>query len=335
MIRSLACSLGVLVLTVTAATAAEPEYKVLKKFPVAGEGGWDYLNVDAAARRLYVTRGTRVQVIDLDQGTVVGEVDKTPGVHGVALVPDKGHGYSSNGRENTVTVFDLQTLREVARIPVGKNPDCILYDPATKRVFTMNGRSGDATAIDTETNKVVGTVKLDGQPEYAVADGEGHIYVNLENKSQIVALDAKELRVLNRWPIGPGKEPAGLAMDRKNRRLFSTCHNKKMVVLDADSGKVVATADIGQGTDACVFDPDNGLAFSSNGDGTLTVVRQDDADHYHVAANVHTQPGARTMALDGKTHNILLVTARAKNPPAPGQRRSFEPGSFVVLVVGR
>jgi YVTN family beta-propeller protein len=315
-----------------------PAYHVIKTIPLGGEGGWDYLTLDSAARRLYIARADRVMVVDVDQGTLAGEVPNTPGIHGVALVPERNRGFTSNGRDSTVTVFDLQTLKEVGRIKVGKGPDAIIYDPATQRVFTFNAGSKDATAIDAQTEQVVGTVPLGGKPEFAVADGAGQVYVNLENKSEILAFDARKLVATNTWPIAPGKEPAGLAMDRKHRRLFSTCHNEKMVVLDADNGRVVATPAIGKRTDACVFDPDTDLAFSSNGDGTLTVVHEDDPDHYTVVANVETMAGARTMALDSKTHNIYLVTAKSKpvtaEDKAAGRRRAFEPGSFVVVVVG-
>jgi len=308
-----------------------PGYHVIKKIPLGGEGGWDYLTLDGQSRRLYIARADRVVVMDVDTGAKIGEVANTPGVHGVALARKRNRGFSSNGGEASVTVFDLKTLGEVARIKVGNRPDAIIYDPASGRVFTLNAGSRDATAIDAAMEKVVGTIPLDGKPEFAVADGKGHIYVNLENKSEVLELDARELSVLHRWPLDPGKEPAGLAMDRTGRRLFSTCHNEKMVILDADSGHVLATAPIGKGTDACVFDPDGRLAFSSNGDGTLTVVREVGTGKFEVAQTVPTQAGARTMALDPKTHNIFLATAKAK----PGQRRSYEPGSFVILVVGK
>ncbi len=313
------------------AQADAPGYHVLKKIPVAGEGGWDYLTVDPAAHRLYIARSNRVQVVDVDKGELVGEVEKTPGVHGVALVPKRGRGFASCGGDSTVCVFDLETLKEVNRIPVGKRPDAIIYDPASHRVFTFNAGDRDTTAIDAETEKVVGRIPLGGKPEFAVSDHKGHVYVNIEDKNEVLDLDARELSVLHRWPIAPGEEPAGLSMDRKNRRLFSSCHNDKMVVLDADSGKVVATPAIGRGTDACAFDSEARLAFSSNGDGTLTVVREGDKDQYEVAENVKTQAGARTMAIDPKAHRIYLVTAK----PKAGQRRSFEPGTFTVLVVAK
>jgi YVTN family beta-propeller protein len=343
MARTLWCltAAACLFLVVPVASAESPAagYHVIKKYPVTGEGGWDYLTVDGAARRLYISRATRVQVLDLDTGTLVGEIANTPGVHGIALAPDHGKGFTSNGRENTVTIFDLKTLKELDRVKVGTNPDGILYDPASDRVFTFNGRSHDATAIDAATGKVAGTVKLGGKPESAACDGKGRVYVNAEDKSEVVVLDSKELKALDHWSVKPGEAAVGLAMDREHGRLFCTCGNQKMVVLDADKGQVVKDLPIGKGTDFCVFDPDTGLAFSSNGDGTLTIVERD-GDSYRVAANVPTQKGARTMALDPKTHNIVLVTAGFK-PQAPAasgsprRRPEMEPGSFVVLIVGK
>jgi YVTN family beta-propeller protein len=305
-------------------------YHVIKKHPLGGEGGWDYLTIDAAGRRLYIARANRVIVMDVDTGEVAGEVPNTQGIHGVALVPKLHKGFTSNGRDSSVTVFDLKNLQEITRVKVGQRPDAIIFDPSSGRVFTMNASSRDATAIDAETNKVVGTVKLGGKPEFAVADEQGMVYVNLEDKSQVVAFDAQQLVEKHRWKLGEGKGPSGLAIDRKNRRLFATCGNQKMVVLDADSGEVIATLPIGRGTDACAFDPGPALAFSSNGDGTLTIVREESPAKFESVGNVPTQRGARTMALDSKTHRIFLATAKAK----PGERRSFEPGSFVILVVG-
>jgi YVTN family beta-propeller protein len=309
----------------------------MKKIAIGGDGGWDYLTMDAAARRLYISRGTHVMVVDVDTEKVVGDIPDTQGVHGIALAPKLGRGFTSNGRDNSVTVFDLKTLKEIARVKVGNRPDAIIFDPATNRVFTFNGGSNDATAIGAADDKVAGTVSLGGRPEFAVADGRGEVFVNLEDKSEIVAFDSQSLVVKNHWPLAPGEGPSGLAMDRKNRRLFSVCDNEKMVVLDADTGKVVATPTIGKGPDASAFDPGAGLAISSNGeDGTLTIVREVKPNQFEVEATVPTQAGARTMALDTKTHVIYLVTARAQ-APAPGgppNRRSFEPGSFVILVVG-
>lgn len=312
-------------------------YRVIKKFSLGGEGGWDYLTADPEGHRLYIARSNRVTVVDVETGKVVGEVPNTPGVHGVALVPKHKRGFSSNGGDSTVTIFDLETLKEAGRVKVGSRPDAILYDPASDRVFTFNAGSNDATALDAEKGAVAGTVKLGGRPETGVADEKGMVYVNLVDKNEIVAFDARKLEVTQRWPLAPGTGPHGLAMDRAKRRLFSTCANEKMIVLDADSGKVLATLTIGKGTDACAFDPGPGFAFSSNGDGTLTVVEEQPPGTYRVLANVPTQAGARTMALDTKTHLIYLATARFKQPAAgeKGPRRAMEPDSFVILVVGK
>lgn len=320
------------------ALAVEPAkspYHVKKKIEVKGEGGWDYLTMDPTARRLYIARSDRVIVLDVDKEKVVGEIPKTPGVHGVALDLKRKKGFISNGGDATVTIFDLETLKEIAKVKVGQRPDAIIYDPASDCVFTFNAGSKDTTAIAADDGSVKGAVALGGKPESAVADEKGRIYVNIEDKNEIAVVDSKDLKVLDRWKLAPGEEPTGLAMDLANRRLFATCHNQKMVVMDADSGKVLATPSIGKGTDACVFDPQEHLAFSSNGDGTLTVV-DTKADKFHVLANVATQAGARTMALDPKSHTVYLATARFK-PLPPGQRGrpGIEPDSFVILVVGK
>lgn len=311
------------------AQSPESAFHVIKKMPLGGDGGWDYLTIHSEARRLYISRSNRVMVVDVDQGTLVGEIKNASGVHGVALVPQRERGFISNGGDASVMVFDLKTLKETNRIKVSQRPDAIIYDPHSSRVFTGNA-IGELTAIDAETEKVAGTVKLGGKPEALVSDEKGHIYVNIEDKHEILAIDAKNLTVMHRWSVAPGNEPTGLAMDKAKRRLFCSCHNEKMVILDADTGHVVETVKIGKGTDACVFDPDTSLAFSSNGDGTLTIVHEKEG-HYEVMQNLETQAGARTMALDSKTHHIFLVTAK----PKPGQRRSYEPDTFVVLEVGR
>ena len=315
-------------------------YHLIKEVRLGGEGGWDYLTFDAKGKRLFISRSTHVMVVDADTFAVVGDIPDTQGVHGIALVEDLGKGYTSNGRANTVTVFDLKTLKVLKQVPVGQNPDAIIYDPASKRVFTMNGRSNDATAIDAATDTVAGTVALDGRPEFAVSDERGHVFVNLEDKSSVAEFDPKKLSVLARWPIAPGEEPSGLAIDRRHARLFSTGANKTLVVLDALTGKVVATLPIGGGVDAAGFDPETGLAFSSNGEGTLTVIREDSPDKFTVLENVATRRGARTMALDPKTHRVFLVTAEFGPPPAPTPERprprpSVVPGSFTLLILGR
>jgi DNA-binding beta-propeller fold protein YncE len=319
-----------LVASSVAAAPSAPGYHVIKTISVGGDGGWDYLTFDAVSRRLYIARSNRVMVFDVDKEALVGEVPKTAGVHGVALVPKLDRGFASCGGDSTVCVFDLKSLAEVARIDVGKRPDAILYDPATNQVFTFNA-SGSATAIDPEKGKVVGTIELGGKPEFPVSDEKGQIFVNLEDKSEIAALDANKLTVLHRWPVAPGEEPSGMSIDRARGRVFATCGNQQMIALDTATGKIVGTAPIGKGTDACAFDLDANLAFSSNRDGTLTVVREDPDGKLEVAETVATQAGARTMALDPKTHNVLLVTAK----PKAGERRAFEPGSFVILVVGK
>ncbi|MDT5158773.1 MAG: hypothetical protein QOC99_1338 [Acidobacteriota bacterium] len=323
-----------------AQTKSTTVYHVVKQFKLGGEGGWDYLTIDPNARRLYISRSTHVMVLDADSGAVVGDIPDTSGVHGIAIVEDEGKGYTSNGRTSNVTVFDLKTLKALKQIPVGKNPDAIIYDPASKRVFTMNGASKDATAIDVKTDAVVGTVALGGRPEFAVADEKGHVFVNLEDKSSIQEFDSHKLAVEATWPIAPAEEPSGLAFDRKHRRLFSVGSNKLMAVVNADTGKIVTTVPIGSGVDAAGFDPDTKLAFSSNGDGTLTVIHEDSPDKFTVLENAATQRGARTMALDPKTHQIYLVTAEFGPPPPPTPERprprpSIVPGSFVLLVVGK
>src|SRR6266481_3829593 len=322
----------------TILNAGPSGYHVTKTYKLGGEGGWDYLTVDSKARRVYISRGTHVMVVDADTGAVVGDVPNTNGVHGIAIAPDFAKGFISDGRDATVTIFDIKTLKVLGTAPTGKNPDAIVYDPASKRVFAFNGSSKDATAIDAKTGTVAGTIPLGGKPEFAVADEKGHVFVNIEDKSEIVQFDSNKLSVENRWPIAPGVEPSGLAIDRKHRRLFSVCSNKLMVVVNADSGAVITTLPIGQGTDAAGFDPETGFAFSSNGEGTLTVVHEDSADKFSVVDTVPTQVRARTMALDTKSHNVFLVTAEFGTPPAataqqPRPRAPMVPGSFTLLAL--
>jgi len=328
-------------LAAAALAAAGPGYRVVTTYKVGGDGGWDYLTADSDARRVYISRGTHVMVIDADSGKSVGDIGDTPGVHGIALAADLGRGFTSNGREGTVSIFDLKTLAASSKVKVGDNPDAILYDPATKRVFTFNGRSQDSTAIDGASGKVLGTIKLDGKPEFAASDAKGEIFVNIEDKSELVAIDPNKLEVKAKWPLAPCEEPSGLSIDRKNRRLFVGCGNKMMAVVDADSGKVLATPVIGDGVDATTFDAETGLAFASCGaDGVLTVVKEESPDKFIVAENVTTQKGARTLALDAKTHNVFVVTAQfGERPPAtadnPRPRPAIVPDSFVALVVGK
>jgi len=318
-----------------------PGYHLVKKLAIGGEGGWDYLTVDGAARRLYVSRSTRVQVFDADSGAPVGEIPHTAGVHGVAIVRELDRGFTSNGRASTVTVFELKSLKTLSEIKTtGENPDAILYDAASRRVFTFNGRGGNATAIDAATGAVAGTVSLDGKPEFAVSDGKGRVFVNIEDKSVIDVIDPQKLSVEKRWPLAPCEEPSGLAFDEKNGRLFVGCSNKMMAVVDAGSGRMVTTVPIGEGVDANAFDLSAGLAFASCGDGTLTVAHEDSPDKFTVVQKVETQRSARTMALDPKTHNVFLAAAQFGPPPSPTPdqprpRPVMVPGSFVLLVFGK
>jgi DNA-binding beta-propeller fold protein YncE len=327
-------------LLVVAFAASGAGYHVVKSYKLGGEGGWDYLNLDSAARRLYIARATRVMVVDADSGTLVGEIADTPGVHGIALATELGKGFISAGGENMVSIFDPKTLKTTSKVKVGDRPDAILYDPATKRVFTFNASSHDATAVDALKGEVVGSIQLGGKPEFAVSDGKGTIYVNLEDKNQLFAIDPAKLSVKSRWPLAGCDEPSGLAMDRQNRRLFSGCGNKVMDVVNADTGDVLALLPIGEGVDATAFDDETGLAFASCGEGVLTVVREESPDKFVVVENVATQRGARTMALDQKTHNVFTVTAQFGPRPEPTAemphpRAPILPDSFVVLVVGK
>jgi len=333
-------ALFVLVFASALLNAGPSGYHVTKKIVLGGEGGWDYLTVDSKARRVYISRGTHVMVVDADSGAVVGDIPNTNGVHGIAIAADFDKGFVTDGRDATVTIFDVKTLKVLGTAPTGKNPDAIIYDPASKRVFAFNGTSKDATAIDAKTGTVAGTIPLGGTPEFAVADEKGHVFVNIEDKSEIVQFDSNKLAVENHWSIAPGEEPSGLAIDRKHRRLFSVCSNKLMVVVNADDGKVVTTLPIGTGTDAAGFDLETGLAFSSNGDGTLTVVHQDSPDKYSVIENVTTLRRARTMALDAKTHQVYTVSAEFGTTPAPTAeqprpRPPMVPETFTLLILSR
>jgi YVTN family beta-propeller protein len=326
--------------TGSGAPRSASEYKIIKTVKLGGDGGWDCLTVDPEARRLYISRGTHVMVADADTGQVVGDIPGTNGVHGIAIVRKLGKGFISNGRDNTVSVFDLKTWKVSKQIPVGKNPDIIFYDPESQLVFTGNGRSQDLNAIDPKSETVTATIPLDGKPEFAVADA-GHVYVNLEDKSTIVRIDSHKLTVDARWPLAPGEEPTGLAIDEKHHRLFAACANKMMVVVNSADGHVVGEVPTGDGADGAEFDSSSQLAFSPNGgDGTLTVIREDAPDKFSVVQTLPTQKGARTMTLDPKTHNVFLITAEFGPPPAPTADRphprpAIVPGSFTLLIVGK
>jgi YVTN family beta-propeller protein len=329
---------SLLILTMGMSSLAQKPFKVLDKWTVGGEGGWDYLVVDSAAHRLYLTHGARVEVLDIATGKSVGAITGLHGTHGVALDDDGKFGYISDGGGNAVVVFDRGTLQTVATIAAGTNPDGIAFEPVTKTVWAFNGRSKDVTVIDTASRKVIATVALPGKPEFPVADGTGVVFDNIEDKNEIVRLDAKSPKITATWPLTSCESPSGLALDKAGHRLFAVCDGKKMAVLDANSGKQVGNPTIGDGPDAAGFDPKNKLAFSSNGEGTLSVIDAAGSS-YKTIETVATAPRARTMALDAETGRVYLVTAQFGPAPAataanPRPRPSVLPGSFTVLVVG-
>jgi DNA-binding beta-propeller fold protein YncE len=331
-----------LLLFVLAVAFAQSGYHKIRKISIPGDGFWDYLTTDPATGRVFVSHGTEVDVVDGKKGEVTGTITGLKLVHGIALAPEFNHGFISDGAANQVVVFDMTTLAKVGEVAAGMNPDGIIYDPASKRVFAFNGRSASATAVDAEKGTLAGTVTLEGKPEFPAPDGKGHVYVNIEDKSEVMEFDSKALTVLNKWPLAPCEEPSGLAMDTKTRRLFSGCDNKMMSVMDADTGKVVTTVPIGAGVDATWFDPGTNYVFNSCGqDGVLTVIHEDSPDKYTVVENVTTEKGARTMALNPKTHTIYLALAQVEMlPPADGDtkgrpRRKVQPGTFGLLEFGR
>ncbi|HYK87741.1 MAG TPA: YncE family protein [Acidobacteriota bacterium] len=315
-----ASALAIVSLYCCVATAAEG-YRVVKKVPIAGQGGWDYLTVDSETRRLYVSHGTLVEVMDLDTEKLVGQIPDTSGVHGIALVPEVGRGFTSNGKSNTSTMFDSKTLKILGEIPTGNKPDAILYDPASKRVFVFNGDGNSATAINPADGKVEGTVGLGGGPESGAADGSGKVFVNLEKENLVVVFDSKNLKVLDRWPLNPCKTPTAMAIDCKNHRLFIGCRSQVAAIVNSETGKVVQTLPIGDHVDAAAFDPEDELVFFSNGDGTVNVIHEDSPDKYTAVQTIQTAPRAKTMALDQVKKRLYLSTAEA--------------GQFEVLVVGR
>jgi DNA-binding beta-propeller fold protein YncE len=316
-------NIAVLVLVLglfVAPTIAADGYKVTKKIPIPGQGGWDYLTVDESARRLYVSHGTRVDVLDVDSGEILGSIP-TVGVHGIAVAPELGRGFVSDGKGAKVLIFDLRTIKVVQEVVVGKNPDAIIYDPASSHVFAFNGGSNSATAINAADGKVAGTIDLGGGPEFAVADGLGFVFNNLEDQSLVLKIDSRKLKVEQRWPTAPCASPSSMAIDRPHRRLFIGCRSKVMAVMNADTGQVITTLPIGDHVDATAFDPDTRLIFNSNGEGTITVIRQETPDKYSIVESVKTLPRAKTMALDPKTHQLFLSTE--------------ESGQFVVMVVSK
>ena len=334
-------SLSLCSLTLALGAQAAPAYKFLKEIPVGGEGGWDYLTVDEAGRRLYVSHSTKVVVIDVDKDTVVGEIANTPGIHGVAVAHDLGKAFTSNGQENKSSMVDLKSLETLARIDTGKNPDGMCYDGAAKEVYMFNGRGGSATVIDAKTGKVVATIELGGKPEFCCADPKAHrVYNNLEDKNEVAVIDTTKHEVIARWPVAPGEEPSGMAIDTAHHRIFCGCGNEKMIMLNTENGKVVAEVPIGRGVDACAFDPGTHLAFASCGDGTVTIAHEDSPDKLTVVQTLKTEPRAKTMALDPKTHKIYLASAKFGELPAGSgekggrKRPPMVPNSFKVLVYG-
>ena len=305
-------------------------YKISRVIHLTGNGGWDYLSVDVANSKLFVSHGTQVNVADLNKGEELAVIPNTSGVHGIAIANDLNKAFISCGRDTSVKVVDLNNFKEMARIRVtGQNPDAILYDQYSHKVFTFNGRSSNSTVIDAKDNKVIGTIQLSGKPEFPQTDGKGKIYVNIEDKSTIALINAKTLKVEKEWSIAPGEEPSGLALDQTNNRLFSVCGNKMMVVSDPVSGKVITTVPIGDGCDGVAFDPDKKRIYSSNGEGTMTVIQQESADKYSVVENMPTKQGARTITINKNTHRIYLSVADR----VAGQERAYKPDTFTVIEV--
>lgn len=322
---------------VAAAAAPSAAYQVVSRLPLTGAGGWDYLSFDAQHRHLFVSRGDRVLVIDVDAHKQVGTIADTQGVHGIAIAPDLGRGYTSNGKSASVTVFDLGSLKTVATVTgTGEKPDAIVYDSASHHVFTLNGKSGTASVIDPVKNAVIATIPLPGKPEFAVSDGAGHVYANIEDKSELVQIDSASNKVVQTWPLAPCESPSGVAIDTQHHRLFSVCDNRTMAVTDAADGHQVATVAIGDGPDAVVFDPADAMVYSSNGEsGTITAVHEDDPNHFTVTATIPTQTSARTLALDPKLHRLYLSSARYGTTKQANGRPTMEPNSFSILTVGR
>jgi YVTN family beta-propeller protein len=323
-----------------ATAATEGPYKFLSEIPIGGEGGWDILTVDSTAHRLYLSHATKVVVVDLVKNAVAGEITDTPGVHGFVVAPEMQRGFSSNGKEAKVSVVDLKTLSTISKVDSGENPDALVYDARHGEVYVFNHTGNSATVIDAKTARAVSTIPLGGSPEFAAVDSvAGRVYCNLEDKSEVVAIDAAKHEVVARWPLAPGEEPTGIAFDAAHHRLFATCHNKMMAMLDTESGKVVATVPIGSGVDGCAFDDATQLAFASCGDGTTTIAKEETPQNLTVVQTLKTEPRARTMALDPSTHRIYLPSAQFQPPPpaSPGAspaRPTIVPNTLKLLVYG-
>lgn len=332
---TLAC---VFVLQNTNAAGTE-SYHSLKEMPIGGEGGWDILTVDSAAQRLYISHSTKVVVLDLAKDAVAGEIADTPGVHAFLAVPELGRGFSSNGKEAKASVVDLKTLKTISKVETGQGPDAMAYDVKRSEVYVFNHKGNSATVIDAKTAKVVATVPLGGTPEFGVTDeAAGRVYVNIEDKSEVEVIDAAKHEVVAHWPLAPGEEPSGIAFDATHHRLFATCNNKMMTMLDTESGKVVATVPIGEHVDGCAFDATTQLAFASCGEGLTTIAKEEAPDKLTVVQTLQTERGARTIALDPGTHRIYLPTAKFGPEPTPGPGAphwpAIIPNSMKLLVYG-
>jgi YVTN family beta-propeller protein len=314
-------------------SSAQRSMYVADTFYIKSGGGWDYILADPLSDHLYVTHGTQVNVLNKNTGDSIGVIPGTIGVHGVALVHSLNKGFTSNGRINNVFVFDLNTLQILDSIKTGENPDAIFYDDYSKKVITCNGRSKNISIIDPATNKVVATIDVKGKPETAVSDGEGKIFINNEDMSEIEVIDINAMKLTNSWPIGPGESPSGLSIDRKTKRLFAGCDNKLLIVIDATNGKIVSTVPIGDGCDGTAFNASTNTAFSSNGEGTLTIIKEVSKDNFQVTNNLPTKRGARTISVDASTNTVYLPTADFGAPTGTGTRPPVIPGTFKVIVV--
>jgi YVTN family beta-propeller protein len=332
----MACALA---LSNVMGAAGEP-YKFVTEIPIGGEGGWDILNVDSAAHRLYVSHATKIVVVDLTKNAVVGEITDTPGVHGLVVAPELERGFSSNGKEAKISVVDLKTLKTITKLDSGENPDALVYDPSRSEVYVFNAKGKSATVVDAKAAKVVSTIPLGGAPEFAAVDSKaGRVYCNLEDKSEVVVIDTGKHEVIARWPLAPGEEPTGIALDTAHHRLFAVCHNKMMAMLDTETGKVVATVPIGAGVDGAAFDDATQLAFASCGEGTTTIAKEEGPDKLTVVQTLTTERSARTMALDPATHRIYLPSAKFEPAPTPSPgaspgRPKIVPNTMKLLVYG-
>ena len=322
------------------AMATEEDYKFLNEIPIGGEGGWDIVTIDSAARRLYLSHATKVVVVDLEKNAVIAEIADTPGVHGFVAVPELQRGFSSNGKEAKSSVVDLKTLSTISKVDTGENPDALIYEPRRGEVYIFNHTGKSATVINAKTATVVAAIPLEGSPEFAVADSAtGRVYCNLEDKSEVAVIDTAKHEVTARWPLSPGEEPTGIALDAAHHRLFATCHNKLMAMLDTGTGKVLATVPIGGGVDGCAFDDQMQLVFASCGEGTTTIAKEEAPEKLSVVQTLKTERGARTIALDPKTHRIYLPTAQFEPTPSPAPgasptRPKIVPNTLKLLVYG-